>query len=70
MYVGEILPKDEVRHFFDCMAKAMREGTALCPYEIGEKIFLARMERISDRRAKMIERNVTGLSFKQAVRLF
>ena len=70
MYVGEILPKDEVRHFFDCMQKCLQDGTAICPYEIGEKIFLAKMERISDRRVRVIERNATGLSFKKALRLF
>ena len=69
-YVGEFLPKNQIMHFFDCLKRALSGKETFCSYILANHVFLARMEKISDRRVLVIERNVTGFTLTKAVMLF
>lgn len=70
MYIGELIPEKYVLHYYEAIMEAIESGVALCSYEIGDRMFVARLNRVSDRRVKVARLDVTGLPLHEILGLF
>lgn len=70
--VDEFLEQEDINHYIDCIKTTLATGVEICAYSIQKHDFVARMERISSRRVRVIEVDVTGLNkrLKDVLKLF
>ena len=69
-YIGEVIPERYVLHFYQMIDQAIKIGSALCSYEIIDRVFVAELKRISDRRIKAKEKDVTGMCLHDILKQF
>lgn len=69
-YIGELMPEEYVLHYYKAIDRALAKKSAICSYKIQERTFVAWLTRISDRRIKVLERDVTDIPFHDIFKMF